>query len=64
VIANKLTCTVYRRCWFPANANDPSGEAWISGTVTKKTIKGDKVVLAFDLEKGEVSTFNPSSCSP
>jgi hypothetical protein len=53
-----LTFDLCRRCWFPANPNDPStsGEIWISGTVTKKTVdrNGENVTLVFEDERGEV----------
>ena len=58
-----LLCLNSRRCWFPANPSDPSnvGEAWISGTVTKRTIgsNGEDVTLIFDLEKGDVKKIRP-----
>lgn len=48
-----------RRCWFQVSPDDAktSGEVWISGTVTKKTIglDGDKVTLEFHDEQGMVS---------
>ena len=47
-----------RRCWFPAKPGEAtaSGECWLSGTVTQKTIdsKGEKVKLVFQDESGEV----------
>jgi hypothetical protein len=48
-----------RRCWFPTKPAEAtaSGECWLSGTVTQKTIdpKGEKVTLIFQDERGEVS---------
>ena len=56
----------FRRCWFPANPNDEStaGEAWVSGTVTKRIIakNGENVTLIFDLEKGDVRGIGIIRC--